>query len=324
MYPIRDICYTPRMKPGTLHLIPSPIGSNTDVLAPYIRSILESVPYIIAENEKTVRRFIATQISSELLAAKQFAILDEHTLFQDIPTLLVPLLAGQDGAIISEAGLPCVADPGSALVQLAHSHHIPVMPHPGPSAIFQTLMASGLNGQRFMFEGYLPIQEQERLARIRFLESLSSREQMSILWIETPYRVKSLFASLCRSLREDTSLAIGQALMTEAEYIYTATVGDWKKGAIELGKSPAVFAIQALPAAAGLRSYKGGALCGRSLKGGAGKNDGLAMAHGGKGIAKPRENSARKIGKNKNGGKSAGKSKKQSGKQGRPEKGPIF
>ncbi len=281
MYPIGDICYTAIMKPGTLHLIPSPIGSNTDVLAPYIRSILESVPYIIAENEKTVRRFLATQMSSELLAAKQFAILDEHTPFQDMPALLDPILAGQDGAIISEAGLPCVADPGSALVQLAHSHHIPVMPHPGPSAIFQTLMASGLNGQRFMFEGYLPIQEQERLARLRFLESLSSREQMSILWIETPYRVKSLFASLCRVLREDTSLAIGQSLMTEESFIYTATVGDWKKGAIELKKSPAVFAIQALPAAAGLRS-------------------------------------------NKAGNTSVGKPKKQSGKQGRPKKGPNF
>ena len=95
MYPIGDICYTAIMKPGTLHLIPSPIGSNTDVLAPYIRSILESVPYIIAENEKTVRRFLATQMSSELLAAKQFAILDEHTPFQDMPALLDPILAGQ-------------------------------------------------------------------------------------------------------------------------------------------------------------------------------------------------------------------------------------
>ena len=236
------------MKTGTLHLIPSPIGSSMDVLAPYIRSILESVPYIVAENEKTVRRFLASQIPQPLLEAKHFATLDEHTPFQDIPTLLFPLLSGQDGAIISEAGLPCVADPGAALVQLAHQHQIPVIPHPGPSSIFQTLMASGLNGQRFMFEGYLPIPEQERLHRLRYLEDLSGRETMTILWIETPYRVGSLFASLCKVLREDTSLTIAQALMTQDERIHTGTVGDWKGRASELLKGPTVFAIQALPA----------------------------------------------------------------------------
>lgn len=235
------------MKTGTLHLIPSPIGTSMDVLAPYIVAILESVPYIIAEQEKTVRRFLATQISQEVLAAKTFATLDEHTQFQELPALLAPLLAGQDGAIISEAGLPCVADPGSALVALAHGHHIRVIPHPGPSAIIQTLMASGLNGQRFMFEGYLPIHEQERTERVRYLEALSGREHMSILWIETPYRVQSLFTSLCAILREETSLTLGQALMTEEEYIFTCTVGEWKKHAPQLRKSPTVFAIQALP-----------------------------------------------------------------------------
>ncbi len=236
------------MKTGTLHLVPSPIGTSLEVLAPYIRSLLESVPYIIAENEKTVRRFLASQVSSQNLAAKEWATLDEHTPFQDIPSLLAPLRAGRDGAIISEAGLPCVADPGSALVQLAHAQHIRVMPHPGPSAIFQTLMASGLNGQRFMFEGYLPIPEQERLARLRTLEQLSAREGMAILWIETPYRVMSLFNSLCKYLRGETRLTISQALMTEEEMIYTCTVDEWKKQDPELRKVPTVFALQALEA----------------------------------------------------------------------------
>jgi len=236
------------MKTGTLHLIPSPIGTLMNVLAPATISVLESVPYIIAEHEKTVRRFLSSQISQEALAAKHFATLDEHTSFQDLPALLSPLLAGQDGAIISEAGLPCVADPGSALVELAHRHHIRVIPHPGPSSIFQTLMASGLNGQRFMFEGYLPIPEQDRLNRLRYLEGLSGREQMAILWIETPYRVQSLFASLCKALKEETSLTIAQALMTEDEYIYTTTVSEWKNRLPELRKCPTVFAIQALPA----------------------------------------------------------------------------
>jgi len=229
-----------------------------NVLAPYISSVLESVPYIIAEHEKTVRRFLSSQISQEALAAKQFAILDEHTPYQDIPSLLSPLLSGRDGAIISEAGLPCVADPGSALVALAHRHHIRVIPHPGPSSIFQTLMASGLNGQRFMFEGYLPIPEQDRLNRLRYLEGLSSREQMAILWIETPYRVQSLFASLCRALKEETSLTIAQALMTEEESIYTTTVAEWKNSLPELRKSPTVFAIQALPGVSA-RASKGAA-----------------------------------------------------------------
>lgn len=219
-----------------------------NVLAPYILSVIESVPYIIAEHEKTVRRFLSNHISQEALAAKHFAILDEHTLPQDIPALLEPLLSGQDGAIISEAGLPCVADPGSALVELAHRRHIRVIPHPGPSSIFQTLMASGLNGQRFMFEGYIPIPHQERQNRLRFLEGLSGREQMAILWIETPYRVQGLFASLCTVLREDTTLTVAQALMTEDEYIYTSPVAEWKRRSPELRKNPTVFAIQALPA----------------------------------------------------------------------------
>lgn len=241
-----SLCYTGAMKTGTLHLVPSPIGTSMDVLAPYIRSILESVPYIIAENEKTVRRFLSSQISQDSLAAKHFATLDEHSSPQDLPPLLSPLLSGRDGAIISEAGLPCVADPGSALVELAHLHHIRVVPHPGPSSIFQTLMASGLNGQRFMFEGYLPIPERERFKRLRYLEALSGREHMAILWIETPYRVRSLFSSLCKALKDETSLTIGQALMTDGESIYTCSVGDWKRRAPELTKSPTVFAIQAL------------------------------------------------------------------------------
>jgi 16S rRNA (cytidine1402-2'-O)-methyltransferase len=266
------------MKTGTLHLIPSPIGTLMNVLVPATFSVLESVPYIIAENEKTVRRFLSSQISQEALAAKQFATLDEHTPSQDMPALLSPLLSGQDGAIISEAGLPCVADPGSALVELAHRHHIRVIPHPGPSSIFQTLMASGLNGQRFMFEGYLPIPEQDRLNRLRFLEGLSGRERMTILWIETPYRVQSLFTSLCTALREETSLTIAQALMTDEEYIYTTQVGAWKSQMPLLQKTPTVFAIQAVPAvpakapksAGGFKTDRKGRLSGPGKKRNAG------------------------------------------------------
>lgn len=229
---------------GTLHLIPTPIGAPGPVLAPYISELLSRIPYIIVENEKTCKRVLASLIGYDGVNAKTFEVLDEHTKIESLSGLLDPLLKGTDGALLSESGSPCVADPGAPLVALAHRREIRVVPHPGPSSIIQALMASGLNGQRFMFDGYLPIQEAERKRRIGYLEKLSLSQKMSIGFIETPYRCQSMLDSLLSTLRPDTLLCVASALMTEEERISTASAGRWKQMAKSLPKNPTVFFFQ--------------------------------------------------------------------------------
>jgi 16S rRNA (cytidine1402-2'-O)-methyltransferase len=233
---------------GTLHLIPTPIGTNNDGWLPYIAAIVQQIPYFIVENERTAHRFLLSVLSSEQLATRRFAILDEHTPTRDIPSLLEPILAGQPGALLSEAGTPCLADPGAPLVAEAHRKMVRVIPHPGPSSIIQSLIASGLQGQRFMFAGYLPVKEPECLRRLAFLEQLSRRENMSIGFIETPYRAQRLFNLLISKLSDTCMLSLATNLMCADEYIFTTTVSEWKKKEKSLSKNPAVFWIQAQPA----------------------------------------------------------------------------
>ncbi len=232
---------------GTLHLIPTPIGTNNEGWLQYVAAIVQEIPYFIVENERTARRFLLSMLSSEQLASRRFAILDEHTPMQDSSALLEPILAGQPGALLSEAGTPCVADPGAPLVAEAHLKMVQVIPHPGPSSIIQSLMASGLQGQRFMFAGYLPVKEPECIRRLAFLEQLSRRENMSIGFIETPYRAQRLFNLLINKLSDTCMLSLATNLMCDDEYIFTTTVSEWKKIEKSLSKNPAVFWIQAQP-----------------------------------------------------------------------------
>jgi 16S rRNA (cytidine1402-2'-O)-methyltransferase len=232
------------MTKGTLHLISTPIGPPGPVLAPYIAELLSRIPYIIVENEKTCKRVLASIIGYDALNGKTFEVLDEHTKMETLPSLLEGLDRGTDGALLSEAGSPCVADPGAGLVALAHRRGIRVVPHPGPSSIIQALMASGLNGQRFLFEGYLPIKDGERRRRIVELEKLSLSQKMSVAFIETPYRIQTLMGALLATLRADTQLCVASGLMTEEEWIYTDTVGRWKQKPLELPKNPTVFIFQ--------------------------------------------------------------------------------
>ncbi len=232
------------MTKGTLHLISTPIGTPGPVLAPYIGELLFQIPYIIVENEKTCKRLLASIIGYDGLNGKTFEILDEHTNLETLPNLLEPLDRGIDGALLSEAGSPCVADPGAPLVALAHRRQIRVVPHPGPSSIIQALMASGLNGQRFLFEGYLPVKEGERKRRIVELEKLSLSQRMTIVFIETPYRVQTMMGALLMALRTDTQLCVASSLMTDEEWIHTDSVGRWKQKPPTLLKNPTVFLFQ--------------------------------------------------------------------------------
>lgn len=176
---------------------------------------------------------------------RHFSVLDEHTEESGIPPLLEPLLAGKDAALLSEAGLPCIADPGSRLVLAAQRRGIRVYPYPGPSSIYMALMASGLNGQRFMFDGYVPVQEAARAKRLRELEALSSKESMSAGCIETPYRAQKLFETMLAVLRPMTLLCVAEGIMTAEERIVTQPISAWRQAGHTIPKIPTVFYFSA-------------------------------------------------------------------------------
>ena len=232
------------MKPGTLHLIPAPLGEIFEY-PHYLKTIIEGIDYFIVENEKSARKTLSLFVNAQFSESRQYAVLDEHTPVEAIPNLLNPILHGKQAGLLSEAGLPCIADPGAALITAAHKKHITIIPHPGPSSLFMALMASGLNGQRFMFDGYLPIEHSQRIKRLKFLEQISLKEHMSIGCIETPYRNQKLFEALKQNLNPETRLCIASGLMTHEESIQTKRILDWNQSNYTLPKVPAVFFFQA-------------------------------------------------------------------------------
>jgi 16S rRNA (cytidine1402-2'-O)-methyltransferase len=203
------------------------------------------------ENERSARRFLSRIMPQEALDASSFGILDEHTRPEELRGLLGPLLAGRDAAIISEAGSPCVADPGAALVAAASRAGIRSVPLPGPSAILMAVMASGLGGQRFSFHGYLPPDPAGREAALRDLESRSAREGSTQLFIETPYRNDAMASSAARVLRGDTVFCAAVGLSTPDERIIRMEASAWKKAVPAIGKIPTVFLLAAARAAEG-------------------------------------------------------------------------
>ena len=170
-------------------------------------------------------------------------VLDEHTRPSELEALLEPLLAGYDIGLLSEAGCPAVADPGANLVRLAHQKNIRVVPLVGPSSILLALMASGLNGQRFAFHGYLPVDRGRRTATIVELEKASIAHDQTQIFIETPYRNQKMLDCLISTCRDDTLLCISANLTLENEYISTKTVREWQRALPDLNKKPAIFLL---------------------------------------------------------------------------------
>jgi len=234
-------------RPGTLHLIPVPIGSGgpgAELPAPLI-ALTARLDYLIAENAKTARAFLKRLPLERPLQVIEIREFNEHTPLAAIPALIAPLLAGRDAGLVSEAGCPAVADPGSQLVAAAHQAGIPVMPHIGPSALLLTLMASGLEGQRFAFAGYLPAQPQARAIALQRLEQRSAREHETQLWIETPYRAQAMVATAIQTLASTTRLAIACDLALAQQWIASKTVADWRKQMPEIADRLTVFALLA-------------------------------------------------------------------------------
>lgn len=228
---------------GKLYLIPSVIADGTQhaVIPPQVKSELTGIQHFLAENVRTARRYLSSLRIYESIEALDFKILNKDTSEQNLPEFFAPLEQGKNIGIISESGCPGVADPGALAVKYAHQHGVKVIPLVGPSSILLALMASGLNGQRFAFHGYLPIETKEATAAIREAEKESRIKNQTQIFIETPYRNNTLVRNLLKSLSPDTWLCIATDITGSSEQINTYQVRDWQKKGVELPKLPALF-----------------------------------------------------------------------------------
>ena len=229
---------------GKLFLIPNLIADGTQqVIPPSVLKALPSLQYFLAEDVRTARRFLSGLKIYERIESLQFEVLNKDTTQVGLGELMKPLLEGKNVGVISESGCPGVADPGALAVAYAHQHGIQVVPLVGPSSILLALMASGLNGQRFAFHGYLPIDAKEAVKTIKELEKESQQKKQTQLFIETPYRNNQVFDHLLNSLKNETQLSIALDVTGIHEFIQTKSVGQWKKNKPVLLKEPAVFSF---------------------------------------------------------------------------------
>ena len=235
------------MKKGTLFLIPTTLGGDqiAGVFPPLNKKIVDQTKYFIVENEKSARRFIKLISPDTKQSDLIIYQLDKHNKNKGLDDFIKPLLEGKNVGLLSEAGLPAIADPGSLVVSLAHKNNIPVKPLVGPSSLMLALMGSGLNGQEFAFHGYLPKDSIELKKKIRQLENESAKFNRTQMFIETPYRNTKMLESLLKNLNKETYLSIGIDLSLPSEEIHTYKVKDWKTKKINLQKRPAVFIFQA-------------------------------------------------------------------------------
>jgi 16S rRNA (cytidine1402-2'-O)-methyltransferase len=233
---------------GTLYLIPVPLGPGEPghSLPANVIERVRTLDHFVAESAKSARAFLKSCVLEKPLQALQIEELSEHTPAERLPALLQPLLTGADLGFLSEAGCPAVADPGAELVALAQRSGIRVVPLIGPSSLLLALMASGLNGQRFAFHGYLPAREAERSRALRTLEAESRKLRQTQIFIETPYRNRALFDTLLLACQPTTRLTVATDLTLAGETIRTLTIGAWKKMTPpEIERRPTVFLLLA-------------------------------------------------------------------------------
>jgi 16S rRNA (cytidine1402-2'-O)-methyltransferase len=226
---------------GKLYLVPCPIAEKTlqHVIPSSTKERIGHIRLFLVEDLPSARRFLSSAgIKPEEI---EFQVLNKYTRGDEAAAYLQPLLKGADVGVISEAGVPGVADPGALATRFAHHHDIQVIPLVGPSSIILALMGSGLNGQQFAFHGYLPRDEKELSGRIRELERESRQKRQTQIFIETPHRNNSLFGVLLKTLQSETQLTIAMDLTGEGEYLKTRAVKEWRAGKIQWPKSPAVF-----------------------------------------------------------------------------------
>lgn len=233
---------------GTIYMIPCPIADGEsvwEVLPKANLDIMNSLDYFVVENIRSARRFLSKAGIERKIDDLQFVELNEHTTSSaDVERMLRPILEGRSAGVISEAGVPGVADPGADIVALAHKHDIRVVPLVGPSSILMAMMASGQNGQSFSFVGYLPVKEPERTRHIRNLEQRAISERSAQIFIEAPYRNIKLFDTLVKSLKPAIRLTVACDITSHDEYIKTATIEQWRRKAVpSIEKRPTIFIL---------------------------------------------------------------------------------
>ena len=235
------------MEKGNLYLIPTTLGDNNplEVLPMSVKKVIEELSTFIVENEKTARRFIKKITPNKPQPSLKIKLIDKYVDPVEVNSYLDICMQGESVGLMSEAGVPAIADPGADVVKLAHSKGVKVIPMVGPSSILMAMMASGMNGQGFAFNGYLPIDKGERKREIKKYERVSREQNQSQIFIETPYRNGKLLDELRASLSPKTRLCIAANITMPDEYIKTFTVAEWKKQKPELHKIPTIFIIHA-------------------------------------------------------------------------------
>lgn len=234
------------LHPGKLYLLPTTLGNNDprEVLPQSVRHVVEKIDHYIVENEKTARRSIKNLVPEKSQPSLVLYLLNKHTDVAEIPSFLEVCKNGENVGLLSEAGCPGIADPGAEVVKIAHSVGIRVIPMVGPSSILLAMMSSGMNGQNFAFNGYLPIDKAARKNEIKTLEKLSVEKGQAQVFIETPYRNNKMLEDLIQNLHSATRLCIGCDITLSSEYIITKPVSAWAKTKVDLHKRPTIFIIQ--------------------------------------------------------------------------------
>ena len=233
------------MKKGNIYLIPSLLGgfNYTYCLPSDFSLILKNIRHFIVEDIRTARRFLKPGGFLDNFDDVTFYLLNKHTPPEEYSGFLKDIEEGFNVGLLSEAGCPCIADPGAMIVEIAHEKNIKVIPLVGPSSIMLALMASGFNGQNFAFLGYLPIKPNERISRIKELENNIFKNNQTQIFIETPYRNLKLFQEIIASANKNLKLCIACDLTLDAEFIITRTIADWKKFTPDIDKRQVVFLL---------------------------------------------------------------------------------
>jgi 16S rRNA (cytidine1402-2'-O)-methyltransferase len=231
---------------GKLYLIPSLLGNSApgEVLPESVFRAIDRLRYYIVEDIRSARRFLIKAGSSVKIDDITFFELNKYTEDKELRGFLAPATSGYDTGLLSEAGTPCVADPGSKITAIAHEKGIRVVPLTGPSSIILALMASGLNGQSFAFHGYLPVKRDDRIRAVKRIEQESSARKQSQIFMETPYRNMQMLDTLTEVCNPSTQLCIACEITLESEFIYTRSISWWKKNKPDINKRPAIFILQ--------------------------------------------------------------------------------
>lgn len=229
----------------TLYLVPSLLAENTQYLlpVPYLQETLKGVSHYLVENERTARRFLSGLPLGKPIRDLTLLRLDKKTTAKQLAEIFHQIPQGSEVAVLSEAGAPCIADPGSKAVAYAHKKGWQVMPIPGPTSIVLALMGSGFNGQSFTFHGYLPINGSEGAKKIKQLESVLRSTGGTQLFMETPFRNNKLFRLLCEHLHPETQLCVAANLTSSEQFLRTLSVREWNNTEVDLHKKPTIFAI---------------------------------------------------------------------------------